>query len=674
MPGLVLDEIHEDKVIDEMPENGNLPKTNDNLDSSKSPDNVATGNSVSVVVEPSIDQLYDNVCEMQSSDQSLSRLSYGSDGEESRIDSELRHLVGGEMKEVEIIQQDEEISSFEEKQESSKSHSSKKSKKASELESEVNSESISKNKYLQKGIKKPVVGDKNVNLGPHLLKQARDLLSSGDNPRKALDLALRAAKSFEKSTNGNPGLDAVMCMHVTAAIYCNLGQYGDAIQILENSVRILVNEESQDHALAKFAGYMQLGDTYSMLGQLENSLQCYKSGLDLQKKILGETDPRVGETCRYLAEAHVQALQFDEAEKLCQTALEIHKENGLPASLEEAADRKLMGLICETKGDHEAALEHLVLASMAMMANGHENEVCSVDVSIGDTYLSLSRFDEAIHAYQKALAALKSSKGENHPAVASVYVRLADLHNKIGKIRDSKSYCENALRIYEKPAPGIPQEEIACGFTDISAIYESMNELDYALKLLHKALKIYNDVPGQQNTVAGIEAQMGVMYYVLGKYSESYNSFKSAILKLRASGEKKNMFFGIALNQMGLTCVQRYAINEALDLFEEARSILEHECGSYHPDTLAVYSNLAGTYDAVGRLDDAIALLERIVVIREEKLGTAHPDVDDEKRRLAELLKEAGKVRTKKNRSLEHLLDSSHGSTINNGATLTVTD
>ncbi|KAM0029502.1 putative tetratricopeptide-like helical domain superfamily [Helianthus debilis subsp. tardiflorus] len=118
-----------------------------------------------------------------------------------------------------------------------------------------------------------------------------------------------------------------MCMHVTAAIYCNLGQYGDAIQILENLVRILVNEESQDHALAKFAGYMQLRDTYSMLDPLEN-LQCYKSGLDLQKKILGETDPRDGETCRYLAEAHVQALQFDEAEKLCQMALEIHKENG----------------------------------------------------------------------------------------------------------------------------------------------------------------------------------------------------------------------------------------------------------------------------------------------------------------------------------------------------------
>ena len=43
--------------------------------------------------------------------------------------------------------------------------------------------------------------------------------------------------------------------------------------------------------------------------------------------------------------------------------------------------------------------------------------------------------------------------------------------------------------------------------------------------------------------------------------------------------------------------------------------------------------------------------------MREEKLGTANPDVDDEKRRLSELLKEAGRVRSTKARSLENLLD-----------------
>jgi len=43
--------------------------------------------------------------------------------------------------------------------------------------------------------------------------------------------------------------------------------------------------------------------------------------------------------------------------------------------------------------------------------------------------------------------------------------------------------------------------------------------------------------------------------------------------------------------------------------------------------------------------------------MREEKLGTANPDVADEKRRLEELLKETGKVRNRKTKSLENLFD-----------------
>lgn len=57
------------------------------------------------------------------------------------------------------------------------------------------------------------------------------------------------------------------------------------------------------------------------------------------------------------------------------------------------------------------------------------------------------------------------------------------------------------------------------------------------------------------------------------------------------------------------------------------------------------------------RLDEAIQILEYVVSVREEKLGTANPDVDDEKRRLSELLKEAGRVRSRKAMSLENLLD-----------------
>lgn len=59
----------------------------------------------------------------------------------------------------------------------------------------------------------------------------------------------------------------------------------------------------------------------------------------------------------------------------------------------------------------------------------------------------------------------------------------------------------------------------------------------------------------------------------------------------------------------------------------------------------------------VNRLDDAIEILEHVVQMREEKLGTATPEVYDEKKRLSELLKEAGRIRSRKARSLETLLD-----------------
>ncbi|KAJ8555901.1 hypothetical protein K7X08_013397 [Anisodus acutangulus] len=234
-------------------------------------------------------------------------------------------------------------------------------------------------------------------------------------------------------------------------------------------------------------------------------------------------------------------MQFDEAENLCKKTLEIHRVHCPPASLEEAVDRRLMALIREAKGDYEAALEHLVLASMAMIANAQENEVAAIDLHL-------------------------------------VFVRLADLYYKTGKLRESRSYCENALRIYAKPVPGTTAEEIPCGLTEISAIYELFNESEKALKLLE-------DKPGQQSTIAGIEAQMGVMFYMVGRYEEAHSSFENAVAKLRAGGERKSAFFG------------------KQDKFWNRSVVLVTRI------PFGVYSNLAAAYDALGRVEDDIEIL-----------------------------------------------------------------
>lgn len=142
----------------------------------------------------------------------------------------------------------------------------------------------------------------NPDLGPFLLKLARDTIASGEGPTKALDYAIRASKSFERcaEAEAEPSLDYAMSLHVLAAIYCSLGKFDEAVPVLEQAISVPDTARGADHALAKFSGYMQLGDTYSMLGQVDRSIGCYEEGLKIQIESLGDTDPRVGETCRYL--------------------------------------------------------------------------------------------------------------------------------------------------------------------------------------------------------------------------------------------------------------------------------------------------------------------------------------------------------------------------------------
>ncbi|KAB2056484.1 hypothetical protein ES319_A11G105400v1 [Gossypium barbadense] len=389
-------------------------------------------------------------------------------------------------------------------------------------------------------------------------------------PNAGFDYAIRATKSFERCSG--QGLELAMSLHVLAAIYSSLGRFEEAVPVLERSSEVPLLGNESDHALAKFSGCMQLGDTYSMMGQLDRSINSYESGLRIQIEALGDSDSRTcSETVRYLAEAHVVK------------ALEIHKEHSAPGPLEEAADHQLMALVCEAKGDYGSALQHLVRASMSMIANDLMRQSLPI---------------------RRHLTVFKSTKGESHPSLASVFIRLADLYNKTGKLRESKFYSENAFRIYSKQVPGTTPEEIAGGLT----------EPVEALKLLEMAMKLLEDTHGNISIIARIEAQMGGMFYLVGRYGEQ------------------------------MCNVQLYRIDEAVGM------ILLVLLKPFTNCSFARHSKKGFLEFVIAEVIYAIEILKYILKIREEKSGMENPNVDDEKIRLAA-------IRNRKRKSLENLLN-----------------
>ncbi|KAE8674401.1 putative nucleotide binding protein [Hibiscus syriacus] len=114
-----------------------------------------------------------------------------------------------------------------------------------------------------------------------------------------------------------PDLELAMSFHVLAVIYTSLGRFEEAVLFLEVSIEVPISEMGWIMRWRSFPGIEADGDL----------------------------DPRVAETCRYLAEANVQVTQFDEAQNLRKKAHEIHNEHCALTSLEDAADHQLMALV-----------------------------------------------------------------------------------------------------------------------------------------------------------------------------------------------------------------------------------------------------------------------------------------------------------------------------------------
>ncbi|KAG9136019.1 hypothetical protein Leryth_015868 [Lithospermum erythrorhizon] len=219
-------------------------------------------------IDTSIEQLYNNVHEMQclcsTLPSSRSLMSYGG---ESRIDSELRFLAGGDHEEMEEkkevgeengddrdgVLDEEKKCNDDKKGDGDEICTSKIEPVSLEQENGVLQPSLSSEPSTKPNRKsrsfhnrpptlKQGASSKKLNtvsslkngtgsssetayIGDYLLKQAKQLLSSGDNPQKVLKVVVRAMNSFEKSANKKPNLEYVMCLHIIAALYCRFDKY-----------------------------------------------------------------------------------------------------------------------------------------------------------------------------------------------------------------------------------------------------------------------------------------------------------------------------------------------------------------------------------------------------------------------------------------------------------------
>ncbi len=207
----------------------------------------------------------------------------------------------------------------------------------------------------------------------------------------------------------------------------------------------------------------------------------------------------------------------------------------------EAAVRRTIGNTYVSLGRYEYALEHHERAAVLLgWPQSCDSEAMSAAAELGVLYHRLGRHDEAEALLKAVLDARLETYGEEHPATLSSLNHLADLYFGIGRI-------------------------------------------DMVEPLDRRTLEIRRRVLGPDHP----------------------DTLRS-------------------MNALAATLFNQARYTDAVPLFSEGLEIRRRTLGDSHPDTLTLANNLAAVYLELGRYDEAETLLREVVEGRTRVLGAHH--------------------------------------------------
>ena len=232
--------------------------------------------------------------------------------------------------------------------------------------------------------------------------------------------------------------------------------------------------------------------------------------------------------------------------------------------------------------------ERLLLQGVALAEQGCqccERRLCSFENELGILYKYAGRFDEAEHAYHRALAIASQANGSSDPAM------LANLYHNLGGLEHARQHYA-AAEPFARRAVAIRESLLGPGHPEVAA--------DLA------ALAPVLDGEGKRQEAAAM------MFRALGILEHAYGP--------------DNCQLPVTLNNLAALRYREGNRTDALDLYRRALAIKERCLGSEHPDVATTLNNMAVLLKAQGDRDGAARLYGRALAIYEKSLGAEHPN------------------------------------------------
>lgn len=383
----------------------------------------------------------------------------------------------------------------------------------------------------------------------------------------------------------------------------------------------LLGEENVGHAEHLY----WLGWLYGASGDYARAEPLMRAALELRTKLLGREHPSCATSLDDLGWLHDRQGKLAPAEALWRQALAIRKKT-LPAGHTDTRDnlRKLANVL-EKQGKQAAGKDPA----------------------------------GAERLYTQALAFRKQALGEKHLEYVASLVKLAALYYSRGEYAKALPLFEQ-LRDVRKQLQGAKHLAYAVSLIDLATLYQDLGEYARGVPLLEEALAIRKEAQGDKHPDhADTLNRLALLYDAWGHkdleradFAAARKAFQTAVVwKTRLRGEKHwevtdaRLAVANVERLARLTPEQRRHLKQAEDLAEKAIAlagekkldqaiavgqqclhIREQVLGNGHPDCATVLNYLGLWHFNQGDADKAEPLWQKALEVRKAVLGTDHPD------------------------------------------------
>jgi tetratricopeptide (TPR) repeat protein len=328
-------------------------------------------------------------------------------------------------------------------------------------------------------------------VGPENPKVADDLidlgLSRGDQAQfKDAERLIREGLSLA-SRHLPPGDPAVLrAKSALGVVLSDSGSYDQAIALLDPLVKLQPGGQEDQYILVD--SLPALASAEADTGHLDIAESLDRRALALDRQLLGNSHPRVGDVLAEIARFKANRGQFPEAEALYRESIEIYKAWYGPNHTETAAMTSVLALVLTQDG----------------------------------------KYVEALPLLQQVLPIQEQAYGEVHPYVAVTLDALGTQELNRGDLAAAQMYAERAVKI-DRTLFGDADHQTAVAKAHLAQVFIKREQYDRAEPILREVVNALTERPQPGNmAVGGAQALLGRVLLREKRYLEAEEHLTAA--------------------------------------------------------------------------------------------------------------------------------------------------